>query len=73
MTYDRHLAARNRLFKVGCSIRIFVIYESSVECIAERERTAHVGIVFSPCLTTYATGGEIVHSIEHALVSEIHV
>ena len=73
MTDNWHLASGNRLLEVGCGIRIFVIYETSVECIAERERTAHVGIVFSPCLTTDATSGELVHSIEHALVSEIHV
>ena len=31
MTDDRHLAARNRLFEVGCGVRIFMIDDVETE------------------------------------------
>ena len=73
VAYDRHSAAFYRLLEIGRRIRIFMIDETAVECVAERERTSDVCVIVSPSLASDTAGGEVIHAVKHSLITEIHV
>ena len=54
-------------------VRIEVVDHSTICSIGKRERATGMGIVVAPALTTYTTGGKVVHAIFHTLIAKVVV
>ena len=73
VTYDRHLTSFNGFLKIGNAVWILMIDESSICSVSKRKRSSNMRVISSPSLASYSASGKIVHSIEHSLISEIHI